>query len=284
MLYRHGELELETISVIQQNTMQDIEVCRTIHTLQEEKYLIWVVHNHDLSKVILSMFENREEEIHSTLEKYELFFVQNQQCIFGFKHCDERPIFMYLPIDITKKQEQNKLAVQLVEACMSTSIPIPVLRCILEQDKINLAKDKTVFFSMQVDLESLDINSTEKQCVELCINILLDMELTYKKKNKILEELLMKRLTNKDYNRFQELYRDVQVATEVQGKRNWKQEFIDLFLKYKDKLFKTLLILGVVTSVLGIITLISFLIFGDIPLLRILTNDFREIGTVILGP
>lgn len=283
MLYRHGEIELETVSIIQQNRKQDIEVCRRVGISVEEKYLVWIVHDHELSKMILSTFENRGEEIRSTLEKYELFFVQNQDCIFCFKQKEERNLFAYLPVEITTKQEQERLGVQIVEACMSTSIPMPVLYCILEQRVLNLAKDKSVYWGMQVNLESLNEKFLEKQCVEMCMQLLLDMQATYKNKNKILVQMLEKRLVNKDYNQFQELYRDVQIAAEIKNKKDWKHQGEKFLLKYKDKLFRALIILGIITSIVGIVALISILLFGDIPLLRLFTNDFRIIGTVILG-
>lgn len=283
MLYKHGQFVLEMVSIIQQNKKQDIEVCRDIQSPVEVKYIVWIIHDNDLSKSILSAFENREEEIGSNQEKYDFFFVQNQTCIFGFRYKEERNIFSHLTLDITNREKQRDLAIRIVEACMATSIPMPILYCILNQRMLNLDKGEDVYFGMDVDISELDESHQERDCVEKCIQIILEIEERYKKKNKILCQLLEKRRNNQDYGLFQELYRDVQVATEAKSKADWKAKIITILTKRKDRIFKIVLTVTIITTILGILALLSMLIFGDIPWLRIFTNDFREIGTVILG-
>ena len=62
-------------------------------------------------------------------------------------------------------------------------------------------------------------------------------------------------------------------------KESLKGRLKGFWLRNRDRIFRLLLVLSAVAVVVALIMLISQIIFGDIPLLRLFERAFEQIGT-----
>ena len=92
-------------------------------------------------------------------------------------------------------------------------------------------------------------------------------------------ELLRKKAKRDAYNAFPELYRDIRITALPEEKTGLRQRLRGAWQRNRDVLFRVLLRVCAVVAVLALVILISQLIFGDFPLLRLFQNTFETIGT-----
>ena len=92
-------------------------------------------------------------------------------------------------------------------------------------------------------------------------------------------ELIRKKTGKNAYTGFPELYQDIKVTALPQVKPSLKSRFHVFWNNNRDRLFRILLALCVLLAVAAVVVLISQLIFGDVPLLRLFRHTFDVIGT-----
>ncbi|MBR1877209.1 MAG: hypothetical protein IJ805_08890, partial [Lachnospiraceae bacterium] len=78
---------------------------------------------------------------------------------------------------------------------------------------------------------------------------------------------------------FTELYRDIQIASTPAEKRKITTKIRSFFYRNADTLFGILFWISLILAVIAVAFLLSNLVVGDIPILRILYNSFKQIGT-----
>ena len=150
---------------------------------------------------------------------------------------------------------------------------------------MQIAKDNTVYFTMILDLEKLDLSRTEKNCVSSCARLLLDLlagpAADGKRRRKKLKsfELIQKKTGKNVYTGFPELFQDIKVTALPAEKPSLKNRGRVLWEGNRDRLFRLLLALCILLVIAAAVVLISQLIFGDIPLLRLFRHTFDVIGT-----
>jgi hypothetical protein len=88
---------------------------------------------------------------------------------------------------------------------------------------------------------------------------------------------MRKKLAKNAFRSLPELYRDIKV-TELPERKRLKARITGLLRRSKDRFFTVLLIACVLVAIFAIVVLISQLIFGNIPILRILERCFDVIG------
>jgi hypothetical protein len=91
--------------------------------------------------------------------------------------------------------------------------------------------------------------------------------------------LLEKKISRKSYDRFTELYKDIRITAVPGQKKGIRKRVKSWYTGRQEGLFHVLLIVCLIVAVLALISLISQLLFGEIPWLRILFNGFKTIGT-----
>ena len=88
-----------------------------------------------------------------------------------------------------------------------------------------------------------------------------------------------KKISRKSYDRFTELYKDIRITAVPKKKRGIRKRIKAWFVRRQDGLFRLLLCICLFLAILALVSLISQLLFGDIPWLRLLFNGFKTIGT-----
>lgn len=102
-----------------------------------------------------------------------------------------------------------------------------------------------------------------------------------KKKKKLLQscELIEKKCRSRSYSSLAELYRDIQLTALPEKKATLKQRLKGVWIRNRDRIFRVLLVVCAIVLIVALIMLISQILFGDIPLLRLFRHCFDTIGT-----
>ncbi|MEG0779408.1 MAG: hypothetical protein RR426_02295, partial [Oscillospiraceae bacterium] len=85
------------------------------------------------------------------------------------------------------------------------------------------------------------------------------------------------------YSAFSELYRDIRLTAIPSQKTGFWARLRGIWWRNRDRLFHLFLALCVPLVILALVMLVSQLIFGDIPLLRLFRHCFEMIGTESMG-
>jgi hypothetical protein len=138
-----------------------------------------------------------------------------------------------------------------------------------------LEKDGTVFFTPYYDLSRLSEEDGEAVCARKCVELMLSL---LEPKGRLKSaELMRKKLAKNAFRSLPELYRDIKV-TELPEKKKFRAYIKGVWRRNKDKLFTALLVACVIFAIFAIIVLISQLLFGNVPILRIFERCFDVIG------
>ncbi|MCD7738839.1 MAG: hypothetical protein LUH58_07350 [Lachnospiraceae bacterium] len=276
MIYQSQLMRLSSVRTIKSNTVNDVLICRDLNSAAGTLYTVLAVKEHETVKSCLEMFReygtsDRDVCVHS-------FSDQGIFCMV-FEYKQERPLDDFYAGGFFSLQECEEICVQVIMACLTSGLPYPFLYLILKQGQLNLSRDRSVYLGYQTDLAELDIGKTERDCAVECAQILRRI-LSPKKSGKAFSyQLLEKKIDRKSYSTFTELYKDIRVASAPQKKKNIIQRIKAWFLRRQDIIFRILLYLCVVLVVIALASLITQLLFGDIPWLRLLFNGFKTIGT-----
>lgn len=102
-----------------------------------------------------------------------------------------------------------------------------------------------------------------------------------KKRKKLLQscELIEKKCRSRSYSSLAELYRDIQLTALPETKPTLRQRIKGAWIRNRDTIFRVLLVLCTIALIVAAIMLISQIIFGDIPFLRLFRHCFDTIGT-----
>jgi hypothetical protein len=163
----------------------------------------------------------------------------------------------------------------LVLESLSSPLPFPLLALSLESNNVHLEKDGTVFFTHYYDLTRLSEEDDEAVCARKCVELMLSLLETRGRLKSA--ELMRKKLAKNAFRSLPELYRDIKV-TELPEKKKLKDSLQGVWRHNKDKLFTALLVACAIVAVFAIIVLISQLLFGNVPILRIFQRCFDVIG------
>ena len=282
MVYYPEGMELEVISVVLRGSVNDVLICRDHLSAAGTLYTVLAVHDRECARNMMQVVENgqRGEE-----PVYTVRFAQNDTLLFALPYREERKFSTFVAGQNLTPVVSERICVNLVMECLSSNLPWPLLYLVLQQEQIHIAKDNTVYFGHSLDLSALRPEVTEKDCIALCAKGLLTVlsaPVSGKRRNrKQLKsyELIRKKTEKKVYNVFPELYQDIKVTALPPKKAPLKTRILGTWRRNRDTCFKILVVLCVILVFITAVMLISQLMFGDIPLLRLLQNCFDVIGT-----
>ena len=286
MVYFTEGMELEEISVVFHGSVNDVVVCRDRRSAAGTLYTLLAVHDRDCAKNMLAVMEQRKDEGQSPC----LFqFSQNALLLFAFPYREQRRFSAFARGQLTSALVSENICVNLVMECLSCSLPWPLLYLVLEQDCVQITKDNAIYFSMILDLSQLQPELTEKQCVSSCARLLLELLsaplATGQTGRRLLRkplksfEIIRKKSGRGAYNHFHELYQDIKMTALPERQPSLKKRLAGIWNRNRDTLFRILLLLCIVLLLCAAVMVISQIIFGDIPLLRLFQHCFDVIGT-----
>ena len=282
MVYYARNMELEVISQVFHGSVNDVAVCRDRLSASGTLYTLLAVHDRECARKLLTVMEDGQRSGESACL---LQFSQNETMLFLFPYREERKFSAFAAGQMTSPEAGEAICINLVMECLSTSLPWPLLYLVLEQDCVQITKDNTVYFTLILDLKDLEPARTERNCVSSCARLLLDLLAGpvaggggRRRKLKSFELIRKKTATNA-YPGFPELYQDIKVTALPQMKPSLKSRFRIFWNNNRDRLFRVLLVLCFLLVIAAVVVLLSQLIFGDVPLLRLFRHTFDVIGT-----
>ncbi len=274
MTYYIDNMELQVIATCFTCSVNDVVVCRNTRSPIDERYTLIVIKDRRYVKSLLSIFTSA-----GTDPPYLFCFAQNETLIYGFPFRPERRFCTFARGQMLTPSLGETISINLVMECISSLFPPELLYLILTQDNVHITKENSIYFTPVLDLSLLDTDKTERDCTVRCAEMITEL-LGSATKNRLRSvELISRKSRNNSYSSFSELYRDIRLTAIPEHKLGYKARLRGLWLRNRDKLFKFLLVLCVVIVAVAIIMLISQLIFGDIPLLRLFKHCFDIIGT-----
>lgn len=283
MVYYPNGMELEVISEVIRGSVNHVFVCRDRLSTAGTMYTVLDIHDRACARDMLRVMEGNEK----TGESPCLFtFSQNESLLFVFPYREERKFSAFAKGQVTSSVVGEEICINFVVECLSTGLPWPLLYLALDQDNVQIAKDNTVYFNYALDLAQLDPELRERACVVRCAYILMDL-LTdtagggrSKRRRKLKSlELIRKKMSKKAYTGFPELYYDIKLTALPRKKVGLIDRIRGVWNRNRDLLFRILLVICVLLLLAATVMLVSQLIFGDIPLLRLFRNCFDVIGT-----
>ena len=278
MIYEVDGMKLEVVGEIFRGSANSVLVCRDLNSSVNAQYTILSIHDSDTIKKTLRLFTEDERCCESP--PYLMRFSQNEELCFLFPYRPERKLAAFAAGQTDSANSREEIAVSIVMECLSTTFPYPFLYLIIKQKNIQLNQDNTVYFTPHFDLSELDEEKDEAACVSRCAGVLLGvLESQTGRKRSASHELIRKKRAKKGYNSFPELYRDIRLTTSSSEKISLKARLKAFWKNNKDLVFRILLIACGVLMIAAGVLLISQLIFGEIPLLRLIGDPFKEIGT-----
>ncbi|MCR5236167.1 MAG: hypothetical protein K6E34_03055 [Lachnospiraceae bacterium] len=241
------------------------------------EFLLVVINDHD---TVRSFMETESKRVAAPEEGMLIeTFTSGQSYVLVFPYRQERPLDRFFVGEAYTLERCENICTNLLLSCISCMLPYPYLYLILEQGLINLSKDDSIYFSYSVDLTELDITKTERDCAVKCADIMLSVLETKSDVKNISFELLSKKSANNSYSRFTELYRDLRIAATPVKKRQLLVRIKSFFYRNSDRLFGILFWVSLILGIVALVLLLTHLVWGDVPFLRIFFNSFKNIGT-----
>ncbi len=276
MFYESQRMKLECVRIVKESDINDILICQDLNTPAGNLYTLLVIKEHQAAKKYLEVFQ--QAGIPAQDSYIDSFSDRGAFCM-AFEYKQERPLQDFYMGESYTLAECESICINVIMTCIASNLPYPILYLILRQGQLHLSKDHTVYFSYQIDLTELDPEKTERDCAVACASILRELLRPKASQKAFSYRLLEKKISRKSYDRFTELYKDIRITT-VPGKKKGIRKRIKVwFARRQDGLFRILLCICLILGVLALVSLISQLLFGDIPWLRILFNGFKTIGT-----
>ncbi|MDR2089309.1 MAG: hypothetical protein LBP73_08140 [Clostridiales Family XIII bacterium] len=275
MIFYAGDMVLEPVRDVFNGPKNSVLICRDLRSPVGAHYTLLAVRDRILAKRLISIFENSERVLPEGASPYVACFTQNELLCYLFEYREERKIGLFAPGQINSAKAWESVCVNLVLECLSSSIPFPLLALSLEPDNVHLEKDGAIFFTHYYDLTRLSEEADESVCARRCVELMLSLLETRGRLKSA--ELMRKKLAKNAFRSLPELYRDIKV-TELPEKKKLTAHVKGMWRRNRDRLFTALLVACVIVAIFAVIVLLSQLIFGNIPILRIFERCFDVIG------
>lgn len=278
MIYQSQDMRLKTVRLIARNEVNEIQVCENLNDSARGRFVVIAVKDHDILKRFIELNEQAEEVQERVL--IDCFSCEGQYLIV-YPYKNERPFELFYVGKALTLAQAEEVCINLIIACMTSNLPWPLLYLVLTQGQVHIARDNSVYLSYALDLAELNTEITERDCVVECAKLLLrvlapKIRRGRRKANSYV--LLQKKIEKRAYDRFRDLYKDLELASVQEKKRGWRLRVRIWFEQNRDTLFRVILIISIALAIFVILTFLTNLIFGDVPWLRIFIRSFEKIG------
>ncbi len=275
-------MALEPVMEMFTGQVNSVSVCRDKSLSIDNFYTVHSIHDHEISKVIIQIFEDCKYG----RESIECLVGDADKLLLVFRYSNPRPIMDFFMGDERRLTECEDIIKGVIAECISTKLPYPFLYLVISQRKINLSQDGSVMFDLSVDLASIDPGITERDCARALAELVRDLLAEQKNIDALSLQLIRSKLYRGSYERFRELYVDVALAAKPKQRMKLKERWKRFWMLYGPIFFRIGLVLAIIAMIVALIMLISNLATSGIPIFRLFSNSFKKIGTeslVMLG-
>lgn len=279
MFYQSQKMKLECIRIVKKSKSNDIVICQDLSTASRSLYTLLVMKEHQMVRQYLEVFERAGLAAQDSY--IDSFSDQGAFCMV-FPYQQERPLKDFYMGESYTLSECENVCISVIMACITSNLPYPILYLVMKQNQLHLAKDHTVCLGYQIDLEELDSEKTEQDCAVQCASILRELLRPKASQKAFSYRLLEKKIARKSYGQLTELYKDIRITAAPGQKKGIRKRIAGWFRRNQDSMFRFLLHFCAVLAGLVLLSLLSQLILGDVPWLRLFFNGFKIIGTETL--
>ena len=244
--------------------------------MEGRSFTIIAVKDHDVIRTLMEASGKIDNIENSQLVDA---FTYGNDYVLVFPYRQARPLVSFFVGESMSLSQVEEIGTNLLLACISASLPYPMLYLLLEQGQINLSKDGGIYLTYVVDLKDLDLRRNERDCTVKSAQILRAILATKEDQKNVSYELISRKTDNNSYNSFTELYRDLRIAAMPMEKYGIVLRIKSFFRRNADLLFGILFWVCVILGVIALIILLSHVVWGDIPIFRLFINNFKNIGT-----
>lgn len=276
MVYKTDRLLLSSVREVLSGPVNDVLICEETGRQDGSYYTLLVIREHTAARRMLQIYEQAKEQ--GRKAEAEIFSCYGDLCL-AYEYRPERPLEQFFRKRSYSLQEAELICSRLLLECMACLLPYPLLYLILSQNQIHIRRDGAVYFSYQLDLSELDAGRGEKACAACAGAIVQSLLEPCSGRNTASYQLLRRRLDKGSYESLMDVYHDVKLTASPQKGIRLFWSIRELLQRQQDRLFWLMLVLCLLLAVLALLLIISQIIWGDIPLLRLLQNPFRIIGT-----
>ncbi len=276
MIYASRDNSYTTISTVFEGEVNDCYIAGSTGTGDKSLFTLLTIKDHETVRdfmEILSLWRTEEES--PLIEG----FSYGQVFCLVFPYRPDRELYRFFVGEAYSLERCEKICENIILSCIASYLPPAILYLILSQKKINLSKDDSVYLGFSIDLAELDRTKTEKDCATECAKILLDILSVRQSEKNVSFILLSKKMNNRSYSKFTEIYRDLRIASAPAKKTGIIIRIKSFFYRNADRLFGILFWVCLILMIVALILLFSHLVLGDVPFLRIFFNSFKNIGT-----
>lgn len=277
MIYNAGEKKLNCIRKVLENEVGEVWIAQnTGEDVKGEYDTLIIVKDHETVKRLMKVWE---ESLREGRESCGQMPAGREEFCIVYPYKKERPLHKFYGSESRSGKECEQICINLLVECVSSGEAWPILYLILSQNQVHIEKDHSIFFGYQLDLSNLNEEIKEKDCVVKCARMVLDMmQNTPDMERTIGMNLIRKKLLKDGYSHFAELFRDIHMDAGSWKKVKLKERIKDFLQAKKGTIIRILLILSVFLGSIAVLMILSQMIFGDIPFLRIFTGTFETIG------
>jgi hypothetical protein len=275
MVFYAGDMILEPVREVFDGPENSVSICRDLRSPLGAHYTLLTVKDRDVAKRLVAVFENSERALPEGSLPYIMCFAQNTLLCYLFEYREERKLSLFAPGQINTAKAWESVCVNLVLECLSSPLPFPLIALSLEQGNVHLEKDGAVFLTPHYDLSMLSEDAGEAACARRCVELMLSLLDSRGRLDSA--ELMRKKLAKSAFRSLPELYRDIK-STELPHRKGFRAQARGFWQRNRDRLFFVLLAACAIIAVFALIVLISQLIFGNVPILRLFERCFDVIG------
>ena len=281
MVYQSKAKNLEVVWDVFQGACNDVVVCRDLKSPVGALYTVLILHDRICVRELLSMME-ASDCLETEGTPYIECFVYLEKTCFVFPYEHERNMITFAQGQIKDNRTCEQVCIDFLMQCLTTNLPYPLLYLVLRQDCVHIRKDNSIYFTYTLDLSELRLDFGERQCVSACLDFMILLFEQGKSKGLKSYHLLLKKRHKNVYRTIPELYRDVKLTVLPEGKRTWNQSYCDWWSRHKDGFFHVFVILCGVLMGITLLMIVTQVLFGNIPWLRLFQPAFEQIGTETL--
>ena len=148
MVFTSRKTQYTVIATISENEINDCYIARRSNSADGSQYTLILIKDHSTIKIFLEMY--RRADISGENPLIESFSVENDY-VLVYPYRTERPLKDFYVGDAMSLSECEGVCINLIMSCISANLPFPLLYLILNQEKLNLAKDGTIYLNYAVD-------------------------------------------------------------------------------------------------------------------------------------
>ena len=276
MTFESQKSSYTVVSTLFSGEANSCYVARLSDDMGGRSFTVIAVRDHDAIRMLM---EAESKIINIANSQLVDAFSYGNDYVLVFPYRQGRPLGSFFVGEALTLSEIEEIGTNLLLACMTASLPYPVLYLLLDQGQINLSKDGGIYFSYIIDLSIMDLKRTERDCTVKCAQILRALLATKENEKNISYELISRKSDNNSYSSFTELYRDLRIAAMPVEKMSLWVRIKSFFSRNADTLFGILFWVCVILGIVALIILLSHVVWGNVPIIRLFVNTFKMIGT-----